>query len=93
LPVPIEAQSEENLKQTIREILVALSDETRVATLTDTDDLFGTDIIDSFGVLQLIAAIEDKLRVAIPEHELIPQNLWSVASICELVRRVAAAAP
>ena len=93
MPAAIDLQSDEDLKRAVREILAGCSDKSRLATLSDNTDLFGAGIVNSFGILQLITDIEDKLAVTIPADELIPQNLWSVASICALVKRLALAAP
>jgi acyl carrier protein len=75
----------------IRELLADISSSGRIAAVSDTDDLFDAGIIDSFGVLQVIDKIEDKFDLNIPNDELVPQNLWSVAAIIELIKRLSAA--
>jgi acyl carrier protein len=36
----------------------------------------------------LIAALETKLGISLPDQELIPQNLWSVAAIRDMIKRL-----
>jgi acyl carrier protein len=75
----------------VRALLADVASPERIATVGDSDDLFDAGIVDSFGVLQVIEKIEDKFGVSIPNDELIPQNLWSVAAIVGLIKRLGAA--
>ena len=85
--------SDAELILAIREILASIAETERVSAVADSTDLFGAGIIDSFGILQLIEALETELGVSIPEQELIPQNLWSVAAICDMIKRLIATSP
>jgi acyl carrier protein len=60
----------------------------RAGTLKHDDPLFSTGVIDSFGVLELIAFLEDTFRITIDttRHEL--GEFDSVDKIVELVRGV-----
>jgi len=75
----------------IRVLLADISNSERLAAVNDTDDLFDAGILDSFGVLQVIDKIEDKFEISIPNVELVPQNLWSVMAMIELIKRLSAA--
>jgi acyl carrier protein len=75
----------------IRVLLADISNSERLAAVNDTDDLFDAGILDSFGVLQVIDKIEDKFEISIPNDELVPQNLWSVTAMIELIKRLSAA--
>jgi D-alanine--poly(phosphoribitol) ligase subunit 2 len=88
---PFNVPSDTQFADTIRELLADISNSERIADVKDTDDLFDANIIDSFGVLQVIEKIEDKFDISIPNEELVPQNLWSVAAIIELIKRLSAA--
>ena len=88
MPAPADICSDADLTIAIREILAAIANDGRVAPLSDSDDLFEAGIVDSFGVLQLIAALETKLGISLPDQELIPQNLWSVAAIRDMIKRL-----
>jgi acyl carrier protein len=88
---PINVLSDAQFAGTIRELLADVSNSERMAAVGDGDDLFDAGIIDSFGVLQVIEKIEDKFELSIPNDELVPQNLWSVAAIIGLIKRLSAA--
>jgi acyl carrier protein len=83
--------SEAQFSGAIRELLADTSNSELLAAINDTDDLFDAGILDSFGVLQVIDKIEDKFEISIPNDELVPQNLWSVAAMTELIKRLSAA--
>jgi acyl carrier protein len=93
LATPTDHHSDADLTHAIREILSVLSPDSRLTTLSDSADLFDAGVIDSFGVLQLITELEAKLGVSIPAEELIPQNLWSVAAIRGVVKRISTSTP
>jgi acyl carrier protein len=50
-------------------------------------DLFAVGVLDSFGMLGYIAAIEEEFNISIPNEDLIPQNLWSVLATVETVEK------
>lgn len=45
-------------------------------------------VIDSFDIISLVAEINDRMDIAIPAEELIPENFNSYASLKELVDRL-----
>ena len=55
--------------------------------LKDTDSLLETGIIDSTGVLELIAFIEETYGIKVKDEELIPENLDSIENVSEFIRR------
>jgi len=55
-------------------------------TLTNDDALFSTGVIDSFGVLELIAFLEDTFRITIDTNRHDLSEFDSVNKIAELVR-------
>jgi acyl carrier protein len=60
-----------------------------------TDDqmsLLDNGIIDSTGVMELVAFLEDDFGLTISDEELIPENLDSVANLAAFVQRKRAAA-
>lgn len=59
---------------------------------TDTASFLETGIIDSTGLLELIAFVEDEFSFRIEEHEMTPSNLDSVANISAFVLRKTGAA-
>lgn len=50
-------------------------------------DLFQAGVLDSMATLEFIAEIEAEFAIAIPNEELIPQNLWSIQATAALVAR------
>ena len=50
--------------------------------------LIDDQVIDSFDIVSLVAEINDRIGVAIPAEELIPENFNSYASLKELVTRL-----
>jgi len=55
--------------------------------LKDTDSLLETGIIDSTGVLELIAFIEETYGIKVKDEELIPENLDSIENVSDFIRR------
>ena len=53
--------------------------------LTDEDSFLEFGLIDSTGVLELVAFVETELGVAIKDSELVPENLDSVDAIATFV--------
>ena len=59
--------------------------------LSDQDSLGGRGIVDSTGMLELIAFLEEKFGLTIEDHEMVPENLDSVDNIAAYVTRKRAA--
>jgi len=55
--------------------------------LNDHDSFLEAGIIDSTGVLELVAYLEERYGIHIADHDLIPDNLDSVARVAEFVGR------
>ena len=55
--------------------------------LTDTGSLLDLGIIDSTGVLELVGFLEDTYQITIDDDDLIPENLDSISSIVEYIKR------
>ena len=58
----------------------------------DTMSLLDNGIIDSTGVMELVAFLEGDFGLAISDEELVPENLDSVANLVGFVTRKQAAA-
>ena len=59
--------------------------------LTDDQSFLETGIIDSTGVLELVAFLEQQFSITIGDRELLPQNLDSVQNAASFVTRKLAA--
>ena len=52
------------------------------------EKLIDDKVIDSFDIITLVAEIYDRLDIAIPAEELIPENFNSYAAMIELLNRL-----
>ena len=57
------------------------------------DDLFSVGVLDSFGTIEFVTALERHFHCIIPQDELIPQNFWSVRSISDTLCRLDVSIP
>lgn len=61
------------------------------ARLSDNDSLLESGVMDSTGVLELVAFLESRFPIQMADAEIVPENLDSIASIASYVRRKLAA--
>lgn len=59
--------------------------------LADTDSLIDNDIIDSTGILELVAFIEDRCGITMADAEIVPANLDSLERITAFIASKTAA--
>ena len=59
--------------------------------LTETDSLIENGIIDSTGVLELVAFIEDRYGITVADADIVPDNLDSLARITAFITSKTAA--
>lgn len=52
-----------------------------VDDVLDDSDLFDSGILDSFGMIEFIGALEREFGISIPGEALFPQNFWSVSAV------------
>lgn len=60
--------------------------------LKDTDPLLESGIVDSLGVLDLVAFVEKEFAILVVDEELLPENFQSIDRLAAFVRRKADAA-
>ena len=53
--------------------------------LGDEDDLIDSGVVDSLGIFQLIAFLEERFGVKIGDEEITPENFGTIAAIDRLV--------
>lgn len=58
---------------------------TEAAAIPDHLNLIDAGIIDSLGLLQIVAFLEDELHVSIEPEAMLPENLHSIGAILHLV--------
>jgi len=49
--------------------------------ISPTDDLLGSGIIDSLGILQLVSFIEDRFNFQVPDEDVVFENFFSVEAL------------
>jgi acyl carrier protein len=52
------------------------------------DDLFEAGILDSFGIIEFVLALEKQFHCTIAQEDLIPQNLWSIQAVSETLSKL-----
>ena len=76
-----------NSKESIKEfILLELINDPNIENLEDRDPLIETGIIDSLGIMKLLAFLEETFSIHIPDREIIPENFESIEAISLLVQ-------
>jgi acyl carrier protein len=58
-----------------------------VSDLADTDSLLENGVMDSTGILELVAFLESDFSMQMSDAEIVPDNLDSIASIAGYVER------
>jgi acyl carrier protein len=87
LNIPPEAEVQTDIEQKIRQFLTDnfLFREDR-ASLTDAESLLEAGVIDSTGVLELVAFLEREFGLAVDDAEIVPENLDSISRIVGYVK-------
>jgi acyl carrier protein len=75
------------VKQQIRDFVSSNFYVAEPAKLADTDSLLEHGIIDSTGVLEVIAFIEESFGITVDDVEMVPENLDSIERIAAYVTR------
>lgn len=77
-----------NTSETIRDfITTGIMHESLTTPLNDQDSLIESGIIDSLGVMTLLAFLQEKFSIQVPGDELVPENFESISAISALVER------
>jgi acyl carrier protein len=56
-------------------------------SIADTDSFLSQGIIDSMGILELVAFLEQTYSIRVADEELVPENLDSIRQVSDYVRR------
>lgn len=73
--------------QRVREFIVENFLYGQERLLKDDDSFLGEGIVDSTGVLQLVAFLEETYGIAVEDEELTPENMDSIRSIVSYLSR------
>jgi acyl carrier protein len=71
----------ESAMERVVELLCEIADVQRVALPSERESLFDAGVLDSFGLLEFLTALENELDVKIPDEDLIPSNFDTIAKI------------
>jgi acyl carrier protein len=71
--------------QFIRDELASGGD---ASAITEDAPLIDRGIIDSMGLMRILAFIEERTTVRVPDEEVVPENFQTIASIDALVQRL-----
>ena len=63
------------------------------SSLSDTESLLAAGLIDSTGILELVAFVEERFKIDISDADLIPANFDSIKAIVAYAERKLAMAP
>ncbi len=69
-----------------------IKDSFLVDHFSDDDSFMGTSLIDSMGVLQLVAFVESEFKFKVGDADLVPENFDSVSRVVGFVERAQARA-
>jgi acyl carrier protein len=75
------------VSHSIREFIVSNFLYGQECSFADEDSFMGAGIIDSTGVLQLVAYLEETYGITVVDDELIPENLDSVNNVTAYILR------
>ena len=63
------------------------------SSLSDTESLLEAGLIDSTGILELVAFLEERFKIDVADADLVPANFDSINAIVAYVERMLAIAP
>jgi len=72
---------EETIRETIRNFIIENFLFGDPGNFSDSDSLLEKGIIDSTGVLELVAFLEKTHEIKVADEELVPENLDSIANV------------
>jgi D-alanine--poly(phosphoribitol) ligase subunit 2 len=71
----------EGMMERVVELLREIADVQGVELPSDKESLFDAGVLDSFGLLEFLTALEQELDVTIPDADLVPSNFDTIAKI------------
>lgn len=71
----------------IRAFVLEKFPQAKKKNLRDSDKLLESGIVDSLGILDLVAFLESDFQVHISDEELLPENFQTVDAIAQFVER------
>lgn len=76
----------ESLKEAVFELVRCLAGPNQRGSFTESTLILEENILDSFGLIQLVASIDAEFSITVKTEDLLPENFASVLHIAELVK-------
>jgi acyl carrier protein len=70
----------------IRNFLIKHFSLARSRAVSDDEPLIGNGIMDSLGILEVVAFLEQEFQVTVTDEELLPENFQSIASLAAYIQ-------
>ena len=77
----------------LKSVTASVEEITGHKVVDTSDELIGSGIIDSFGILQLIITLEAELGIKLEDHDLDAKNFSTINSIVEMLNHKDPVAP
>ncbi len=77
-------EKKEKIRQFIIETFLFDADD---AALDDDESLLDLGIIDSTGVLEMVAFVEEEFGIEVKDEELVPENLDSISNLAAYIEK------
>jgi acyl carrier protein len=59
------------------------------ATISEDEDLLSSGVLDSLGILQLVAYIQDTFGIEVPDKDVVYENFHSIKSLDDYLKQYA----
>lgn len=82
---------ENNLNSNIRTFIIKKFPLARKRQIQDSDALLETGMLDSQGVLEVVAFIEQEYAISVADEDLVPENFQSIDHIANFIQSKATA--
>jgi acyl carrier protein len=76
----------DDIQSKIEHIISKINQNTEIQITPETN-FFDAGILDSFGMIEYISALEDKFKIRISNDDLIPQNLWNITTTINTINK------
>jgi acyl carrier protein len=70
-----------NAEPILKEYIASEITRGRESQLHTTDDLLASGILDSLGILQLVAFIEERFKVRVADEDVVYENFYSIGAM------------
>lgn len=79
--------TEATIRENIRSCIQNLINSDSASTLQDDTDLLDMGLLDSLGILEIVAFLEESFAIQIPDVDITPDNFCSIDALCTYLRK------